>query len=579
MNAHAGLAGAMARLAGSPAAAVGEGVCAAQFVCRAARWRAAFATQAGRRWALHLETPVDFAAALFGAWHAGKRVVLPGDLGAETLDALREQVDGFAGELPAALTIEGPATRAPEPDPSDWPPLSLDDTEAVLFTSGSTGAPTAIVKRLRQLDAECAALQQAFGMRLPANVRVMTTVSHQHIYGLLFCVLWPLASGRTLAAPRSPFLEDIAARADAPMVLVSSPAHLGRIPPGAPWADVRAALQAVFCSGGPLRAEAAAEALHHLGHAPIEVYGSSETGGIAWRQGGTGSWSPLPGVAWRLRDSCLAVRSAHVGNVRYNDDSGDSDHSDDGWFVCPDLAHADGDGGFVLAGRADRIVKIEGKRVSLARIEQRLLASPLVRETRVLPLHTEIGERIAAVVVPSEEGFALLDASGRQALISALRGELADAIEAIALPRRWRFPAALPGNAQGKTPESLLRALFQRVLPDVRWQQRDAARATAVLHIGDDLAVFDGHFPQTPIVPGVAQVDWAMTLAEEAFDVPPRASLCRLDTLKFQRVLRPGDEAVLELDWQPERPSVGFLLKSAAGTHSSGRIVFRKQDV
>jgi acyl-coenzyme A synthetase/AMP-(fatty) acid ligase len=39
-----------------------------------------------------------------------------------------------------------------------------------------------------------------------------------------------------------------------------------------------------------------------------------------------------------------------------------------------------GDGGFVLAGRADRIVKIEEKRVSLSAIEQRLLASPLVRE-------------------------------------------------------------------------------------------------------------------------------------------------------------------------------------------------------
>jgi acyl-CoA synthetase (AMP-forming)/AMP-acid ligase II len=564
-----GLAGALARLARSPAGEVGDGVGAAAFVARAAAWRAAFAAQPGRRWALHLETPVEFAAALFGAWHAGKQVTLPGELSTETLAALRQQVDGFAGELPDAITIDAPPSQAPQAPPSDWPDLPLDHTEVVLFTSGSTGTPAAIVKRLRQLDAECAALQQAFGTRLPAGVRVMTTVSHQHIYGLLFCVLWPLAAGRTIAARRSPFLEDIAqACGEAPLVLIGSPAHLERIPAGLPWSGARTALRAVFCSGGPLRAGAAADALRLLGQAPIEVYGSSETGGIAWRQGGTASWTPLPGVAWRLQDGCLAVRSAHVGDV-----------ADDGWFVCPDLAHADGSGGFVLAGRADRIVKIEGKRVSLARIEQRLLASPLVRDARVLPLHTDIGERIAAVVVLSGKGTTLLDASGRRALIAALRGELAESVEAIALPRRWRFPATLPSNPQGKTPESMLRALFQRVLPDVRWQQRDAARVTAILHIGEDLAVFDGHFPQTPIVPGVAQVDWALALAEEALDIPPRASFCRLDTLKFQRVLRPGDEAELELDWQPERLSLAFLLKSAAGTHSSGRIVFGKQDV
>jgi acyl-CoA synthetase (AMP-forming)/AMP-acid ligase II len=559
----------MARLAQAGAREVGDGVDAAAFVVRAAAWRAAFAARPGRRWALHLETPADFAAALFGAWHAGKCVVLPGDLRADTLAALRQQVDGFAGELPDGIAIDAPPPGAPQAQPSDWPELSPDDTEVVLFTSGSTGAPAAIGKRLRQLDAECAALQQAFGARLPADVRVMTTVSHQHIYGLLFCVLWPLAAGRTIAARRSPFLEDIAqACADSPLVLISSPAHLERIPAGLPWTGARAALRAVFCSGGPLRPGAAADALRLLGQAPIEVYGSSETGGIAWRQGGTASWTPLPGVAWRLQDGCLAVRSAHVGEV-----------GNDGWFVCPDLAHADGSGGFVIAGRADRIVKIEGKRISLARIEQRLLDSALVRDARVLPVQTDIGERVAAVVVLSEAGMALIDVSGRQALIATLRGELAEAVEAIALPRRWRFPAALPSNAQGKTPQAMLRALFQRVLPDVRWQQRDAARATAILHIGEDLAVFDGHFPQTPIVPGVAQVDWAMSLAGEALDIPPRASFCRLDTLKFQRVLQPGDEAVLELDWQPERLSLGFLLKSAAGTHSSGRIVFRKQDV
>ncbi len=51
------------------------------------------------------------------------------------------------------------------------------DTWVTLFTSGSTGEPGAIDKRLAQLDAEVHTLQQAFGARLPADVRVLSTVS------------------------------------------------------------------------------------------------------------------------------------------------------------------------------------------------------------------------------------------------------------------------------------------------------------------------------------------------------------------------------------------------------------------
>nr|WP_315592849.1 AMP-binding protein [uncultured Cupriavidus sp.] len=539
---------------------------AKHFVARAAAWRRALSAASGRRWALYLDDPAEFAAALFGAWYAGKQVLLPGDIRAETLAALRAQSDGMAGEFPDGLMPVD--DREGVADASAWPALATHDTWVTLFTSGSTGEPTAIDKRLAQLDAEVHTLQQAFGHRFPSDVRVLCTVSHQHIYGLLFTVLWPLAASRPMPATRLAFHEELVAACQSdgrPAVLVSSPAHLKRIPGALDWSASQQVLQAVFSSGGPLPPEAAADALRCMGRSPIEVFGSSETGGIAWRQRAVQAdrWTAMPGIAWRLQDGYLAVRSPHL--------------ADDDWYVCADRALPAGADSFVLAGRADRIVKIEEKRISLTQIEQRLGTSGLVREARVVLIELDVGMRVAAAVVLSEAGQALFDASGRGAVTSALRRHLAEAVDAVALPRRWACLQALPCNAQGKTTESMLRDVFRRTLPPVQWLEGDHASATAELDVADDLAVFDGHFPGTPIVPGVAQVDWVMALAPQKLGVPPRDRFARLDTLKFQSVIRPGTKVRMALTWQPDACVLGFRLTSEAGPHASGKIVFHPE--
>jgi acyl-CoA synthetase (AMP-forming)/AMP-acid ligase II len=69
----------------------------AAFLHQVAGWRRAFAAQPGPDWVLYFDDAVRFAAALFGAWHAGKRVFLCGDNLPQTLTRLQAQVDGFAG--------------------------------------------------------------------------------------------------------------------------------------------------------------------------------------------------------------------------------------------------------------------------------------------------------------------------------------------------------------------------------------------------------------------------------------------------------------------------------------------------
>jgi acyl-coenzyme A synthetase/AMP-(fatty) acid ligase/3-hydroxymyristoyl/3-hydroxydecanoyl-(acyl carrier protein) dehydratase len=522
----------------------------ADFCAAVAAWRGTFATHGGARVALVFDDAYDFACALYGAWHAGREAVLPGDALPATLARLRDEVDAWAGDVPGAL----------QPQASiDVPLAALDAaaTRVVIHTSGSNGVPVAIAKALPQLDAEVRGLQQAFGVELTHEL-VLATVSQQHIYGLLFRVLWPLAAGRPFAARRCEFPEQIAVAAAEPCVLVASPAHLRRLGETIDWSAARRGVRAVFSSGGFLPLDAAADVEGLLGQAPVEIYGSSETGGVAQRrQAHDDAWQPLPGVHWRIDDGLLAVRSPHL--------------PDDAWAVTRDRAAVQG-GGFALLGRADRIVKLEEKRVSLDAIDRVLAALPEVAAVRTLLLDGEAGARVAAAVVLSDAGRATLASAGKTALNARLREAVSGAIERVVLPRHWRYVDALPADTQGKVTEARLAALFRTGLPAAHWLQRDGTEARMQLALDPMLAAFDGHFPGMPILPGVMQLDWAIAFARDCFALAPVFK--RIEQLKFQRLLRPGMQVELRLQWHAERAVLAFAYSAGPTACSSGRVVF-----
>jgi acyl-CoA synthetase (AMP-forming)/AMP-acid ligase II len=529
-----------------------------EFVRRAGRWRVAFAAAPGRRYALHHDDSFEFAAALFGAWHAGKTVYLPADALPSTLHALASQVDGFAGAFANGLQ---PAAANSRDDVDAWDELDPDSPRLVLYTSGSRGDPVAIGKCLRQLDSEIVALESRFGERI-GEAHVHGTVSHQHIYGLLFRVLWPLAAGRPFASLRMEYPEQIAALpAEQAIVLVSSPALLKRLPDSIDWSSACSALRQVFSSGGPLPAEArtAADALWN--QAVVEVFGSTETGGIAFRSGGSDDWCLLPGVECRIEDAILYVRSPHL--------------PDDTWFRTEDRARPTGEG-FELLGRGDRLFKLEERRISLDAIERALRADPLVDAAAVVVL-ADTRDRVGAVIVPSAQGRSLLGDGGRKAMIDRLRAALRPQVDPIAIPKLWRFVAALPADAQGKTTVKRLAGLFRAAPPTPHWQTQNA-HSTKLEFVADgDLAVFDGHFPGAPILPGVAMIGWAIEWGRHVFAIS--APFKKMEALKFQQLVRPETRLQLELDWSAETATMRFSFQSALGVHASGRVVFADEVV
>jgi acyl-coenzyme A synthetase/AMP-(fatty) acid ligase len=428
------------------------------FMLRARAWAGLARRTPGANVALFHGDSIEFACALLGAWQAGKVVWLAADTLPATCASLRRSVDAFFGEFPPSF---GPLTPT-DSDCCAWlstvpaPALesALDPNLAALVvqTSGTTGAAQAIPKMMSQLLSETANLEAQFGV-LVDGADIVSTVSHQHIYGLLFTVLWPLASGRAMRARRIEQPEALAAAlAERACVLVASPAHLKRLPAHLDWRVGAGLLRAVFSSGGALTLDESLGVAALLGQAPIEVYGSSEGGGIAWRQGranSVNSWRALPGVEWRIgaEGDVLEVHSAHAGI---------------GWLRMADRVEDAGDGCFHLQGRSDRIVKIEEKRISLDAIESALAGSNLVFDARVIVDAAAAGRRqlLAGFVVLSPAGQAQLDAHGKHALNQALRALLRPHVEAVAIPRRWRYLERMPHDAQGKTTHGLLSALL-----------------------------------------------------------------------------------------------------------------------
>jgi len=550
----------------------------AQFGIDAAQWRQLLAGHSGRNFALFMHDTIAFSAALFGAWQAGKTVYLPSDTLPDTCKALAANVDGFIGDFAHEWKpLETPSLNAESPAPTvaDVATLDGDFIGLVVYTSGSTGAAQAIPKKLSQMSNEVATLDALFGARV-GNADIVSTVSHQHIYGLLFKVLWPICAGRAIHAHSAFFPEDLAAIApQRPWLLLSSPAHLKRLPESPVQPDITH-LQAIFSSGGPLFPDVAAATYQQFGHSPIEIYGSSETGGIAWRQPLPGiarddSWLPMPHVDVRLNieHDCLEVRSPHL--------------PDSGWLRMADRVEFSDGQKFTLRGRADRIVKLEEKRISLDQIERLLLTSPLAAEARVM-LHQAPGQRdrIAAFVVLAAAGRDVLEQQGKLALNTKLRAVLTDAIESVALPRMWRYLDAMPANTQGKTTLAALTALLEEqqvpasassrpLLPEHTLIQRTDTQVTLQLYVPENLLYFEGHFPEAPILPGVAQVNWALELGRQYLPLPN--DCVGMQALKFQRVIVPGATVSLELEHDMQKSALAFRLHSADGQHASGRIL------
>ena len=496
---------------------------------------------------LHTTSLSRFAAGLLAAAVARKVIVLPAHVQPAYLAEIRCDAAAFLDDDAFdGAPAESAAFEAAERDPL-----------FVLFTSGSTNTPKRIEKNASRLEIEARALDTVWGGEAG---HVVATVSHQHIYGLLFRLFWPLLSGRTADDIAATYWEDLEGRLGG-ATLVSSPAHLTRLPPRPDLFSPPPAL--TFSSGQLLAFPAAQECVRIIGRPVTEVFGSTETGGVAWRRQASADemWTPLPGISIESgEERALIVRSPFL--------------QEDATLITGDVVDLGADGRFRLLPRGDRVAKIDGKRVSLTRVETALVALPEIEAAAALTL-PDRHDALAAIVTLGTHGKTLLAELGPFRLSRRLRAACAPTLEPPERPKHWRFVDTIPVDSQGKRVLSALRAMFNAPANpldalDLDVRTHTDAEAEIAFSLPADLIFFKGHFPGRPILPGVAQAHLAVLIAQKLWgDWPPDANLARL---KFRRVLVPGDAVVLKLKRNAASGRVSFLYAFGDIDASQGEI-------
>ena len=524
-----------------------------------------------RRWLIASEDSYDVALGLLATVHAGSIAVLPANLqpghlveigDASTGLLTNSNLSGWAG--PKIHLAQDQTGRESEPVPS----LASAASIIHLHTSGSTGSPTTIEKTLQCLDAEVAVLDQTFDF--DRTSRVLGTVPPYHMYGLLFRVLWPLAAQRSFCRDMIRFpgeLVHILSNIDK-AVLISSPAYLKRAYDVLDLTQLDGSIDGIISSGGPLPPTTASAYNRRLSRGVTEIYGSTETGAVARRivddATNPSHWRPLDGIRIKASDDdgILKINSPFV----FGHD----------WHPMGDRVTLHGETGFELLGRADRIVKVEERRISLDEIERRLVAEDSVQKARILVLSNAEQHRtiLGAVVVPSDKGWCHVRANGKSGLRDQLLRSLGEHLDRTVLPRRWRFVGSLPETAHGKIQKQALLQLFDKApsgdLPTVVEREEDETNLALVLDVRSDHPCFDGHFADRPILAGVVQVEWAMRFALQKFEFP--FQIRSIDSLKFFKVILPGQPLALKLQYNSERQILTFHYACDGQPHSTGRI-------
>jgi len=358
------------------------------------------------------------------------------DLGADSLELL-----GLATALAEALHLHGAGIDErllARPVLDDWVAAARAGLasrehghELTFRTSGSAGTPKRCTHALATLWQETRALA---GL-LPGRRRILSAVPSHHIYGFLFTVLLPRRLGIDDVC-------DLRSASPAAVLPMLRPGDLIVAHPG--WWEALARLRPAFgpdiagvSSTAPCPDELAG-LLADAGLRLVQIYGSSETGGVGWRDAGGTPFTLLP--HWRRAGDGpeLARRMPDGHTARY---------------PLQDKLDWSDDSRFRPAGRVDQAVQVGGTNVFPGYVAEVLRMHPAVAEAAVRLMRPDEGRRLKAFVVP-RAGYAGRAGELREDLSRWVGERLATAER----PAAWNIGERLPRQASGKPADWIIDA-------------------------------------------------------------------------------------------------------------------------
>ena len=174
--------------------------------------------------------------------------------------------------------------------------------------------------------------------------------------------------------------------------------------------------------------------------------------------------------------------------------------------------------------------------------------------------HRRSGPSPLCYVVPSAAGARLFRKRGWRGFHAAVAPwAAAEGIDLDSL----RVVAALPPAGRHAAPRP--------TVPLVTSVAHEGSRViVCTLRVPFELAVFHGHFSTVPIVPGAMLAGWAAALAARHGGWPH--GLTYSSQLKFRRIVQPGPEYRLRLEWTEDGSRVDFRLDTDAAVNAIGSV-------
>ncbi|MGZ3365836.1 MAG: AMP-binding protein, partial [Caulobacteraceae bacterium] len=353
-----------------------------------------------------------------------------------------------------AKRISVPGKLAALLTPDRGPRGHADDAAVILFTSGSEGAPKAVVLSHRNILANCA--QTAARIDFNPTDRVLNALPIFHSFGLTGGLLLPLLNGVKVVLYPNPLhyaaIPALAYDASA-TILFGSDTFLSGYARQAQGYDFYS-LRYVFAGAEPVKAETRTRFFEKFGLRILEGYGVTECAPVIavntpmhFRAGTVGRLlpaiearlEPVPGVE---RGGRLYVRGPNVMAGYYLAEApGVLVPPQGGWHDTGDIVDIDADGFVSILGRAKRFAKIGGEMVSLAAVEASAAACwPQFAHAVVARPDPKKGEQLVLYTTAPDAAPRALSAWGR-----------AHGVPELMLPKDVRVVAALPTLATGKT--------------------------------------------------------------------------------------------------------------------------------
>ncbi len=334
---------------------------------------------------------------------------------------------------PTLPAVGWPGAIAVVPGDAAWPPAAPSagpvpgpqpaDLAAVLFTSGSSGQPKAVLHTHRSLVCKARGMIAAHELR-PEDV-VLMPAPLAHVSGLQNGVFVPGAAGMgtVLMAKWDPAAAIDLIERERVTFMIGPPTFFLAMMADAGFSPERVRSLRLVSSGGsgvtPAFVDAASTA---LGARVKRTYGSTEAPTTTTsgpddppERDRTTDGRPMGEMELRISDpaSGAEMPSTTIGElwvrgpelfVGYLDDAATAAaFAPGGWYRTGDLAFVDGDGWLTITGRIKDIIIRGGENISAAEIEGVLEAHPAVSHAVAVGYPDDrLGQRVCAFVVAAE---------------------------------------------------------------------------------------------------------------------------------------------------------------------------------